>query len=186
MSQFTHYLTYLYLSLSSWHFHSDGFLTNLIPSCPRQKGVRGEQEVERRLHIVHLSTRWKGGRLFVILFFLLSFCLLSCQSYGKQVVCDDLECRDGNSNDYGTFRFPVERRKPQGTQNVFFRSLPKLPLSLSFFVTFSPLWFPVEREKKDCEANKQWKEGCRSCTCQPDGKEVVCHDLECGDGKVVV
>ena len=144
------------------------------------------------------NKKWKEGCIsctcqpdgkevvFLSFCFFLSFCLLSRQSYGKQVVCDDLECRDGNSNDYGTFRFPVERRKPQGTQNVFFRSLPKLPLSLSFFVTFSPLWFPVEREKKDCEANKQWKEGCRSCTCQPDGKEVVCHDLECGDGKVVV
>ena len=43
-------------------------------------------------------------------------------------------------------------------------------------------FFPVDREKKDCEANAQWKEGCKSCTCQPDGREVVCDDLECRDG----
>ena len=35
--------------------------------------------------------------------------------------------------------------------------------------------FPVHREKKDCEAKKTWTEdGCRKCSCMPDGKEVEC------------
>jgi len=37
--------------------------------------------------------------------------------------------------------------------------------------------YALEREKKDCKANKKWMEGCRSCSCQPDGKEVICSSL---------
>ena len=47
---------------------------------------------------------------------------------------------------------------------------------------FWQIWSPVAREKKGCEANAKWKDGCKSCTCQADGKEVICSDLGCRDG----
>ena len=49
---------------------------------------------------------------------------------------------------------------------------------MNSLVNFSPT---VAREKIGCEANKKWKEGCKSCHCQPDGKEVICSDLGCRD-----
>jgi len=42
--------------------------------------------------------------------------------------------------------------------------------------------YAIQREIKDCEPNKKWKEGCQSCSCTPNGKEVVCDALGCQDG----
>ena len=56
-------------------------------------------------------------------------------------------------------------------------------LSSFFFDGKQVVWDDLEcrhgvernRDKKDCEANKEWKEkGCNLCRCHPDGKEVVC------------
>ena len=76
--------------------------------------------------------------------------------------------------------------QPDGKQVVFLSFLFSsfcLFFLLFFFGGKQVVWDDLEcrhgvernRDKKDCEANKEWKEkGCNLCRCHSDGKEVVC------------